>query len=192
MGGIPVTLVAAGGAPMTPVGLDAAQVSTSAEGETVQEALDARGYVLAQSAVGIEITGSTSEQSMVEIPIPAGALGTNGQIRVSAQYRRTTGAGEVNGRLRFGAAGTAGDLLFVVEPATDGTIQFEGVIAARGANNSQISSLALYLGTAGAAPVATAKDMSAIQYVSICGRTPGNPADVLELQRYQVLLFPQD
>lgn len=157
----------------------------------IQEASAALPSTLAQSAVPITITGSVTEQSMAEIAIPAGTLGINGQIRISAQYRRTTGTGEINARLRFGTAGTGGTLLFALEPATDGTIQFEAIIAARGSNNSQIASLALSSQTAGSAAVATALDMTATQTVSLCGRTPGNPADVLELQRYQVLVYPR-
>lgn len=146
--------------------------------------------VLAQSGAPITLS-STSEQSMVNIPIPAGSLGTNGQIRVSAQFRRTTGAGEIDARLRFGAAGLAGDLVLAIEPPTDGTIQLEAIIAARNSNASQITSLHLGTSNAGTAPVASTKDMTALQYVSICGRTPGSASDVIELQRYQVLLYPK-
>lgn len=190
-GGIPVTVVATGGSPMTPVGLEASQVAATGD-QSVQDVLDVAPVVLAQSAVGIERTGSTAEAAMVVIPIPAGALGINGQIRVSAQYRRTTGTGAVGVRLRFGATGVAGTSLFAIEPAADGTIQFDAFIAARGSNASQIGSLQLAIQTASNPPIATTADMTVEQFVTLTGRTEGNASDVLELQRYQVLMFPKD
>lgn len=65
--------------------------------------------VIGASGVAVPLTGSTSETTLATVTIPAGAMGANGIIRVSAQFSCTNNANVKNGRVRLG--GLAGTLV---------------------------------------------------------------------------------
>jgi len=60
---------------------------------------------LACSAAPLALTGTTSETALVTIAVPAGVMGPNGLIRVTATFSCTNSANSKIGRVRF--SGTA-------------------------------------------------------------------------------------
>jgi hypothetical protein len=58
--------------------------------------------ILAQSAVPSSVTGTTTETVLATINIPAGAVGPNGYVRITADWSLTSNADTKNFRMRLG------------------------------------------------------------------------------------------
>ena len=64
-------------------------------------------YVLAQSAVAVPSTNTTSEETLATITVPAGIIGLNGALEIITLWTTTNSANNKTPRVRFsGAAGT--------------------------------------------------------------------------------------
>lgn len=119
---VPVTIVDRSGAPVSFV---------PAEGFT------GRYSVLQASAVAIPHTGTTAETVLATINVPAGAMGTNGMLRISADWTMTNSANDKTLRIRLGGIG--GTALTGTAFTTVPNAFHRMIIANRNAANSQIA-----------------------------------------------------
>lgn len=143
-------------------------------------------HVLAQSAVAVPVTGTTAETVMATIPIPAGAMGPNGAIRVTTVY--SVGANNANNKfadVRFG--GTGGTLYWAANLANSLSQRNQLVIQNRNSQSSQVGGVAFgALGTPQATGVTTsAVDTSAAVDLVISGAN-ANAGDTITLESYIV------
>lgn len=71
-------------------------------------AVDAGPYplALASSGVRVEHTGDTDETTLATFSVPAGSMGTNGFVRVTALFSHTENANTKSMRIRWGAGAT--------------------------------------------------------------------------------------
>jgi hypothetical protein len=146
-------------------------------------------YVLAQSAVAVPHTGTTSETILAAVTVPAGAMGPNGRIRATAHYSYTNNANNKNLRMRFG--GIAGHLIHVTTgtTTTNARIQVEG--ANRNATGSQSwlpTSMGGGFGTNSGSLVVSSIDTTVAQDFCFLA-TLGNAADTITLESYLVELI---
>jgi hypothetical protein len=142
--------------------------------------------VLAASAVAASHTGDTLEAALATIAIPAGAMGPNGQLRVTTQWTYTNSANAKNLRVRFG--GTSGTSFLAQASTTTATAQFQNRIANRGAANSQVGNNNTAYGTSSSAVVTSAVDTSAAVNLVISGQLT-NAGEMITLEGYLVELF---
>ena len=73
-------------------------------------------HVLAASAVAVSHTGNTNETVLATIPIPAGAIGPNGVLRVTSQWSYTNSANNKTLKVRLG--GISGSIFFDTQQTT--------------------------------------------------------------------------
>lgn len=143
--------------------------------------------VLAQSAVPVSLTGTTTETVLVTVPIPAGAMGINGSLRITALWSND-GTAIYNKFLRVYLGG---QLLFNVGNSVNTLTQSLIIIRNRGVFNSQISfngGNATGLGAILAGSSTATADMSAAQNLQIRGAL-SNDAASLQLEGYTVELI---
>lgn len=143
--------------------------------------------VLAQSAVPASVTGTTSETVLATIPVPAGAMGPNGALRVSTKYSQI-GGNTRTFRVRLGDTELFGGPQNSTSPTmTLGPIQINN----RGVSASQVGSMtgtnATGLGTGNSFNV-SAIDMLQAQNLIITGQL-ANAADTITLEAYTVELL---
>lgn len=91
--------------------------------------------LLAKSAVAAPLTGVTAETVLATIPVPAGLIGVNGQIKVTAFWSMTASANAKTPRVRLG--GLAGSVMFSIPVSTFAVMKSETVIANRNSAASQ-------------------------------------------------------
>jgi len=102
--------------------------------------LDLDGYgsgrfnVHAQSSVAASHTGNTSETNLATVSVPAGAIGANGRLRITAQFSYPNSANNKILRVRFG--GTA---FHVVTVTTTTHTKFQIDIGNRNSASSQVA-----------------------------------------------------
>jgi len=142
--------------------------------------------VLAASAVAAAHTGDTLETPLATIAIPAGAMGPNGQLRVTTQWSYTNSANGKTLRVRFG--GGAGTSYLAQAVAATASAQFQNRIGNRGAANSQVGNSNTAFGTTTAGVVTSAVDTSAGVNLVITGQV-ANTAETVTLESYLVELF---
>lgn len=96
-----------------------------------------QAVTLCQSAVAVPITGTTNETAGATCNIPAGAMGPNGRLRITAIYTATSSANNKTVRARFSGAGGSsyGAAVFTTQ---SGTYYLGVEIANRNATNSQV------------------------------------------------------
>lgn len=83
------------------------------------------GHVLlARSAVAASVTGTASETALATVDIPAGLMGTNGQLRITTLWSYTNNANAKTLRVRLGGIG--------------GTSFFQGSATSLATNHCQI------------------------------------------------------
>jgi hypothetical protein len=141
--------------------------------------------VLAASAVAASHTGDTLEAALATIAIPAGAMGPNGQLRVTTQWTYTNSANAKTLRVRFG--GTSGTPYLAQSSTTTASAVFQNRIANRGAANSQIGNSNTSFGATTGAVVTSAVDTSAAVNLVITG-VLANAGDTVTLESYLVEL----
>lgn len=143
--------------------------------------------VLAQSATPASVTGTTTETTLATIPIPAGAMGANGSLRITTLWSYTNSANTKTPRVTLG--GTA---FFAPALSTTLTAQALTIIRNRNAMNSQVGWASgagtLGIGSSGNANVTAAVDMSAAQNLLITGQL-ASAGETLTLEGYTVELL---
>jgi hypothetical protein len=131
-------------------------------------------------------TGSTSETTLATISVPAGAMGPNGMVRVTAQA--SAAANNANAktlRLRFGSSAFQS-----VPLASTRTNRFSRLIANKGAANAQVSypAGALSDGSVNVAPATMAIDTSAAFDITLTIQL-ADGSDTVVLDQYLVELI---
>lgn len=91
--------------------------------------------LLAKSAVAASVTGTLVETVLATITVPAGLIGVNGQIKVTAFWAFPTSANVKTMRARLG--GLAGAIVFSRTATTTIIMKSETTIANRGSASSQ-------------------------------------------------------
>lgn len=135
---------------------------------------------LAQSAVPASVTNTVQETVLATIPIPAGALGSNGAIRISAMW---TGTSSSNGKVTRARLG--GVSIWGVNLTNQGSEFALSVTANRNNVASQITTPTVGPGTSTNAFVLTSVDTSADVTLTLTG-TLSNASETLTLESYCV------
>lgn len=143
--------------------------------------------VLARSTAAVSLTGTLAQTDLATITIPAGAMGPNGQVRVSALFSCTNNANNKNAYIIFG--GTAFQATNMV--TSDG-----GEFQRRIVNQNSVSAQVGY--TAGVSPgtgvAAGVKTISAVNTANAVTLTLTgllfNVADTITLESWLVELIP--
>jgi hypothetical protein len=140
--------------------------------------------ILAQSAVAVPLTGTTSETTLATITIPAAAMGANGRVVVKMLAGAVANTSTSTLKAKFG--GTTYQALTIAANSGQPT---ELVIGNRGVTNSQIGNSSTGF-VAASAVVTSAVDTTASVDIVITGQliTAG---DTLRIESYQVILYPK-
>lgn len=146
--------------------------------------------LLAASAVVSTAPADTNENVLATITVPAGAMGANGFIRVTALWGTTSSAGVKTLRIRFG--GAAGTAYYSGTQSNNIGSLAVSTIANRNSQSSQVGSAALNQpsGANGMGPVTSAVDTSAATTIVISGQK-ATAGDTLSLEMYLVELIYQ-
>lgn len=134
--------------------------------------------VLAQSAVAVPLTGSTSKTTLATISVPAGAMKANSALRVTMFFSATNNANVKTGTLDL-ATWTAS---LSMAAAASGQVVF--ILRNRGAVNNQVAHGSINLTTT-SAPGTYAIDFSAAQSLVLSG-TLAVGTDTITLEGYTV------
>lgn len=143
---------------------------------------------LAKSAVAVPLTGTTAETALASIPIPAGAMGPSGILRVTTLWSYPSSANVKSLRYRLGANDLTGAQLMSVTGTTTFGTMLQRTIFNRASQASQITQAlanAASFGTFAAAPVATTVDTSIEQSLVISGQL-ASAGETLTLEGYVV------
>lgn len=142
--------------------------------------------LLARSAVAASVTGTAAETALATITIPAGLMGTNGQLRVTQLWTVTNSANTKTLRARFG--GMSGIIYTNAPLTTSGCAQFLTQIRNRGAANSQVGGISTgYVATSGSA-VVSAVDTSQATTIVLSGQL-ASVGETITLESYSVELL---
>jgi hypothetical protein len=142
-------------------------------------------YVIAASGAKLSNTGSTTENTLVTVSIPANAMGPNGYLRVVTLWTAIGNTNTKTARVRFG--GTEFMAIAHTTATQIGThheliIQNRNSLAAQITPTASISWSSQYNG----APVTGTVDTSAAQDLTITARCVTSGSDTLDLERYIV------
>lgn len=143
-------------------------------------------YLVKSSGVAVPLTGTTAETALATIPIPAGAMGKNGVIRVTALFSYTSSASSKTLRVRLG--GIAGTAFHAVVATTSSFHQTMVMIRNRNSVSSQISAPAISataFNTGSATVVTDSINTDSAQDLVISGQL-ADGADSIVLQSYFV------
>lgn len=150
----------------------------------VQAALTSLGqgapYVLGTSAVAVPLTGGTAETALATISVPAGTMGANGLLRITAYWSYTNNGNNKTFRARLG--GLAGTQFYSLVTTTALNTRITLEIWNRNSAASQVGSqagVALQTGTVNTALV---------QSLVLTGQL-ANGADTIQLEGYTVEVF---
>ena len=146
-----------------------------------------RGYqspgVVAQSGTASSVTGTTSETILATIPIPGGALGPHGSLRITTLWSYTNSANNKSLRVNMG-----GTVWFFQVQTTTASAQALTMIRNRGAVNSQIGyaiSTGSVLGSTSVANPTAAINTAAAQSITITGQL-ATSTETITLESYTV------
>ncbi len=145
--------------------------------------------IIAHSAVAAALTGTTAETVLASIAIPAGAMGPNGVLRVTAQWTYTSSANNKTLRTRLGG-GLSGTLFDAIVPTTNAFQRRQCDIQNRNAQNVQFAPPSAYVagfGTSTGAPLTGAVDTSAGQTLALTGQL-ASAGETITLESYLVEL----
>jgi hypothetical protein len=142
--------------------------------------------LLAASAVAVSVTGTTNETALATVTIPAGAMGTNGGLRVIYNFSYTNNANSKTVRLKLGAT--------TLRTLARTTALFDSVsdtVRNRGATNSQFVELLVYAGVGSISISKTTAAEDSLQQltVAITGQLAAG-TDTLTLESYEVWQLP--
>jgi hypothetical protein len=148
-------------------------------------------YVIGASGVASPVTGTASETSLAGITIPAGAMGANGILKVTALWTYTNSANAKTLRVRFGngLSGTA----FQTLAASNSTAAIRTLITIQNRNSASSQVGGMASGTFTATSVANATgtiDTTAQQTLTISGQL-ANTGETITLESYIVELLHQ-
>lgn len=140
--------------------------------------------LLGQSAVPSSVTGSTAQTVLATVPIPAGALGINGAIRVTTLWSFTNNANNKTPGVSLGATQVFGPVI-----ASQASMQGVAFLRNRGVLNSQVAN-ALGAGSVGSGSSTLAVgtfaiDTSVAQNLTITGQL-ATSTDTMTLEGYTV------
>lgn len=142
-------------------------------------------HTLAKSAVAVPLTGTTSEVALATIPIPAGAMGPNGALRVTTVFSVNNNANSKFANVRLG--GLSGALYWGANLANNLSQRNMLTIHNRNSQSSQVGGVAFgAMGTPQTTGVTTsAVDTSAAVDLVISGAL-ANAGDTITLEAYIV------
>jgi hypothetical protein len=151
-------------------------------------------YVLANSGAQILTPADTTEDVLATIPIPAGAMGPNGFLRINSLWGFTGSTNAKSMRIRLGGiSGTVYWFSTAIVSATFVTLSMMAHIFNRGAQNSQVATGTITggisVGNVGLPPTGTI-DTSVSQDLVITGQK-ASAGEVLALDAYSVEIFPK-
>lgn len=141
--------------------------------------------ILGKSAVASSVTGTTTETTLATINVPAGAMGPNGQLRVTALWSMTNNANSKTARARLGAGGP--QLFTSIVPS----LASQRIIRELGNRNSQTSQVSYGAGITASTGTSTTAvstftvDTSAAFDLVLTG-TLTNTGDTMTLEQYIV------
>lgn len=151
---------------------------------------DTEGWrVLAASAVAVTHTGNTSETALATITIPAGAMGPNGVLRVTALTTNNNNANIKTTRFRWDTISGTDFLGYAT--TTNVTHQPQRTIWNRNSASSQISVPAGITNPFAAISIApaTAAINTAVATTFVITGQLANAADTVTLESYLVEIF---
>ena len=130
-------------------------------------------------------TGSTTETNLINVAIPAGAIGNNGMVRVTVCWTTNNSVGAKTGKTYLGVTQVAQSAAYTTSV---GGTQMIGV-RNRGVLNVQTARI--IGGTSTGAPTYAAIDSSAATYVGLSS-TVAVATDFCIIEGYSVELLPKD
>jgi hypothetical protein len=130
-------------------------------------------------------TGSTTETNLVNVAIPAGTIGLNGLVRITANWTTNNSAGAKTGKTYLGASQVGVSSSYTT--STGGT----QMISVRNAGTAAFNSSQVVGGITTSAAVYTAVDTSVASYIGFSG-TVAVATDFTILEGYTVEVFPKD
>lgn len=175
----------------------AEEIVCTAAGRALIDDADARAQcstlgtwrVLAASAVAASNTGNTTETTLATVAIPAGALGPNGVLRVTATWSYTNSANTKTPRFRLG--GISGTVMCAPAVTASGSLIIQRTIHNRNAQNSQVTlgsaNSNTFVASSGAL-LATSVDTSVAQDLVLTGQL-ANSGETITLEAYLVELM---
>jgi len=172
------------------------QITCTAAGRALIDDADARAQcatlgtwrVLAASAVAASVTGTTTKTALATVNVPAGAMGSNGRLRVTCHFSMTTSTNtktcsfELGGSV-FMSRGEAS--------ATVAALRDQREIANRNSASSQVSWRATTIGGLGQGTntlTTGAVDTSVSQDLVFYGQL-ANSTETITLENYLVELY---
>jgi hypothetical protein len=130
-------------------------------------------------------TGSTTETYLLNVVVPPGGLGLQGQLRVTTNQTTNNSAGAKTVKTYLGASqvGQSGSYT----TSTGGTQS----IAVRNAGTQAFNSSQVVGGTSTGAAVYTAIDTSVASFVAVTGQI-ATATDNVIIEGYEILMLPKD
>lgn len=146
--------------------------------------------VLGASGVGVSHTGDTNETTLATVSVPAGALGTNGILRVHSLWSVNNDASNKSTRVRLG--GISGTIFMDIGLPNLASFELVRMIWLRNSAASQVSASAAdgSPGTSGAAVTTGVIDTSAAVDLVLTGQL-ADGTDTITLEAYTVELLYQ-
>ena len=143
------------------------------------------GTLTAVTGSNSSFTGSTTETTLINVSLPAGAMGNNGQVVVTANWSCNNSAGAKTGTVYFGGTsiGTASSYTTSTGGSSMNSIRNRGALG--------VQSTQLIGGAAASAHVYTAIDSSAAVAITITGDTAA-ATDHIVLEGFTITLNPKD
>lgn len=194
-GGMPVTFVGKGGLPMT-ISRSGGVAVTPLANATPITLVDETGNPMSvfvipaggQSGVAVPVTGTASETALASVTIPAGAMGANGSLRITALFSYTNSVNNKTVRVRFGN-GLSGTTFAQSTLTTTAATRLTLTIQNRNSAASQIGGLVNgSLGGTASASVTGTIDTTASQTLTISGQL-ANTGETITLESYVVELL---
>lgn len=144
--------------------------------------------VLAASAVAASHTGNTTETALATIALPAGAMGPNGALRITAVLSYTNSANTKT--LRFRLGGISGTAFADIPVTTTASLMTNRLIQNRNSQAAQVANAASApggFGTSTASPPVGAVNTAIAQDIVISGQL-ASAGETVTLESYIVEL----
>ena len=139
---------------------------------------------------GSSITGATTETALALVTIPAGSMGTQGSLRITALFSYTNSANTKTMRIRFGTGGAAVAHITVAQTATATCTMVRQIINTTATTQISQPVSSLLMGSTSASVYPSSSiDTTVDQFVHITG-TLANGAESIQLAYYCVELIP--
>lgn len=148
--------------------------------------------VLCKSAVAVSAPADTSEDTLATCAVPAGAMGANGTLRITAVFSYTNNANVKTLRVRY--SGASGTQFLNTGRSTQVTSTVTITLANRASTASQTGSAVEITGTAGTTAnqvnTATVDTTGATSIIPTCQKATGT--DACTLESFLVELMPSN